>query len=246
MVYYFCLLIALFLTNRQTFCSNAENDSGFILLTFLYSETRPERINEYKECLTLNLKNKHIKKIHVIFDTEKIEQSNDLLSFLQEKPIEITFLKERPSFGYCFNLVNERYKNSTLLLSNSDIYFNETVALVKNINLTNTFIGLTRWDRKKNGELVLHHTPYSQDVWIFKSPLLFSGLSHYQLGSPGCDNFIAKQAVESGLSVINPCLSIQACHIHESGIRNYVENEALTDFMFEMADMPIEWSALEY
>src|SRR6185312_9253148 len=108
-----------------------------------------------------------------------------------------------------------------------DIYFNETLDLLRDYDLENKFLALTRWDVQKDGSL----KPFikstgesfdgSQDVWIFKTPIKRFNNARMQLGTTWCDGKIAYQAKKEGLIVLNPCKSIQCCHLHLSNVRNY-------------------------
>jgi hypothetical protein len=204
-------------------------NSKFKLIICLYNETNEERMYEYITCLENNLKNQFIDSIHIIYDTSKDNQSNQLLHYLQHKLVSISFISGRPTFGYCFDLANSLYPNSKIIVSNADIYFNETLGLIFRYNLRNKFIALTRWDVQKDGSLKIkqrhngtHTVPAmdAQDAWIFRTPIRTFFNNNIQLGTRGCDNLIAYQAFKSGLTTLNPSLTIQACHLHLTNIRH--------------------------
>lgn len=204
---------------------------SFKLITTLYNETNKDRIREYITCMEYNLNHKYIESIHVLYDTSKNnlnDHENHILNYIKSKNIAITYIHGRPTYGMCFDLANRNYPNNRIILCNADIYFNDTLKQLQSYDLTNKFIALTRWNVQED-ESIKPHTytngadaEYSQDVWIFKTPLKTFYEDTIQLGLPSCDGRIAYEARQSGLEVINPCLTIQCCHLHLSDIRNYV------------------------
>lgn len=141
--------------------------------------------------------------------------------------MKITYINDRPTFGFCFELANSLYPNSNIIISNADIYFNDTLKLLTGYSLENKFLALTRWNLTKDGNLVPYIWPdgrkgeYSQDSWIFETPLKSFFDDNIQLGIPHCDGRIAFEAQRAGLHVLNPCISLQCCHVHLTGKHNY-------------------------
>jgi hypothetical protein len=204
-------------------------DGKFVYITSLYNEQSKKRIDEYIKCLEKNLVHRLIKNVHVIYDTtsDSISKDSPVLNYLKSKNIKITYIKGRPTFGFCFSLANELYPYQNIILSNADIFFNETLSLLKDYDLTGKLLAITRWQVNSDGTL----TPYmrknnipalnSQDTWIFNTPFHVSEKYNIEIGTVHCDNLLAYYARKSGLIVINPCLSIQCCHLHLSNVRNY-------------------------
>ena len=202
------------------------SESPFICITVLYNEVNTRRIQEYITCLDRNLAHKLIEKVHVVYDTSKDDQHNTLLKYLQSKGIAITFVEGRPTYGYCFALANTIYPDRSIILSNADIYFNHTLWLLQEYDLTNTFLVLTRWNIGKRGRMTLEYARrrkkniWSHDVWMFKTPLRAFENDAIRVGTVYCDCRIAYQAKQAGLYVLNPCLSVQCCHVHKSRVRH--------------------------
>ncbi len=217
---------------------------SFILITTLYNETNPERIEEYLTCLKRNLAHPLIEKIHVMYDVIKDDEGpTHVLNFIKEHGIEITYIRDRVTYQQCFDLANAQYHKKRILLSNGDIYFNETLSKLVGYNLRKKFLVLTRWETNKDGSLSKQYGWHgkaltcSQDVWVFDTPLREFSNAHIKLGILGCDCAIAKQAQLAGLKVLNPCLTIQCCHLHTSNVRNY-PHKGYSDFV------ETEWSHL--
>lgn len=205
-----------------------------VLLTVLYNETNEQRRNEFITCFERNKNHAIFEHIHVIYDTSKDDEHDQLLAYLTQQNCTITYISGRPTFGFCFALVNKQYPGAMIVLSNADIYFNETLNKLNNYDLTNKFLAITRWNVLEDGDLEIFKQfkadgsfdePMSQlsmDAWIFKTPLKAFINPEFQLGTWACDGYIAYQAYISGLDVINPCLSIQCCHLHLSKIRHWI------------------------
>lgn len=196
----------------------------YTLITSLYHELHEARQNEYLACLERNLKHPMIEHIHIFYDVSldsiKPEQ-NVLLKTILVLPVSISFIYGRPSFSQCFSLANNQYVGKKIIIANADIYFNETLNKLDYIPLEETFITLTRWNVSKSGKPILFQNKRSQDTWIFQSPIRPFKNDSYKLGTLGCDSYIAYQAQEAGMNVINPARTIQTCHIHKSGVRHY-------------------------
>lgn len=214
----------------------AERAGGplWVLVTVLYNEANEQRRNEFISCFDRNKQHPSIDHIHVVYDTSKDDEYNLLLNYLKTQDCTISYVSGRPTFGYCFDLVNKQYLNATIILSNADIYFNETLNVLNEHDLTNKFLAITRWDVQEDGKLELFRqykpdgsfdeamSQLSMDAWIFRAPIKQFPHSAIQLGTWACDGYIAYQAYLAGLEVINPCLSIQCCHLHLSKVRHWI------------------------
>jgi len=223
--FFFIIIHACSLIN-VSFCNE------FVLIIPLYNEKRNERIEEYQICLHRNLAHSLIKKIHVVYDSSDDDQENKILSYLQSLGIETTILEKRATYGDCFQVANEFYPKQSIILSNADIFFNDTLNALIDFDLTDKFLALTRWNVTAEGQLDLYwccdakgrflpvSAATSQDVWIFKTPLR-KFKDDIPIGTWHCDARIVLAATMNGLKLLNPCLTIQCCHLHLSGIKNY-------------------------
>jgi hypothetical protein len=231
------LITCIYLTYKPIlYCKHVETPQKFTLLTMLYNEQNNERRQEFITCMEHNLCHPSINHIHVFFDTNGNAANNKLLEYLKTKAISITYIKGRATFDDFYGLAQRQYPDSAIILSNADIYFDETLTLLEKYDLSNTFIALTRWDVNKDKAESLAYSSwntaiqqfvpfsgksYSQDTWIFKIPLPKFQDGSMQLGMLHFDPRIAYQAKLAGLDVINPCLSIKCHHLHMSKIRHY-------------------------
>lgn len=209
----------------------------FTLMTMLYNEKNGARCKEYITCIEKNLHNSSIKHIHVFFDTTTGTANSFLLEYLKKKPVSLTFIKGRATFGDFFSFSNASYDRSPIIIANADIYFDETLKLLEAYDLSNKFIAITRWDILKDGSEQLYMSKWdknkkqfvpinrdaynSQDVWIYKTPLKKFKIEKFPLGTQWCDPYIAYQAKQAGLVVLNPCYTIKCHHLHVTGIRHW-------------------------
>jgi hypothetical protein len=147
-------------------------------------------------------------------------------------------------------LANELDYNKKIIICNADIYFNETLFHLNDYNLSRKFLALTRWDKKKDGSIVpyrrsgMRDTTDSQDAWIFQTPIPPFKYDKIMLGVMGCDNRIAYRAKEAGLIILNPCKTIQAIHLHMSGIRNFDPKQSPHPSLRKQPFMHVTWSYL--
>lgn len=200
-----------------------KSDPQFVLITMLYNEKNKNRIDEYITCLKRNLEHPLIKTIHILYDTTTDSEVTVIKDFLNNHQLPITFINRRGTYQDCFDLANNHYPNKTIIIANADIYFNYTLNYLLNYDLTNKFLAVTRWDELSDGTLKLfgHHVSDTQDAWIFKTPLKQFANKDIQMGVLDCDGRIAFQANQAGLKLLNPCKTLQCCHLHLSNVRNY-------------------------
>ena len=131
--------------------------------------------------------------------------------------------KERLSFDYTFTFANTNLYGEKCIISNSDIYFDSTLELLKDYNFKNKCLALTRYD---DGKLIFKSN--SQDSWFFQSPMSIDPNNfNFKFGHPGCDNRIAQIVKDFGYNISNPCLTIKTHHLHASGIRNWTESNRI-------------------
>jgi len=209
--------------------------TDFTLMISLYNERVQARCQEYLQCLQINLENPSIARVHILYDTSK-DRKTPLLFFEQiqqlqatsNKPIIISYTNRRQTFRDFFDLANNQYPEQNIIVSNADIYFDETLSLLENYDLTGELLALTRWEIYPGKGAIWKHLcdvnqplrSDSQDSWIFKTPINIAP-ADFQLGTIACDPYIAFAAEQSGLRVRNPCLTIKTHHVHNSLVRHY-------------------------
>lgn len=208
---------------------NADNghippyDIQIILFTQWYddSETEAYRL----QCLTNNVNNIHIDHIHIFC---QVGSEKQLISYLPSlEKISISFIEDNLSYADWMDYANKHYTHTIKILANSDIYFDETISLIKKERFNyQTLFAITRKDLNKEGEIVdsydyyedhAHptHPLYSQDCWIYFLPLRLPDLSaiNYKLGYGNCDRLFKKYLETEKINFINLYPKINAIHI---------------------------------
>ncbi len=181
-----------------------------------------QRHSEYITCIHENLENEHIEKIYVfVSDDSKLNFKSDKIEIIQKE--------DRPTYKDLFDFCNTNLKNQICIISNADIIFDDTITNLKEVNLLEVFIALTRWEVFcENGEWCIapFNNSSSQDVWAFQTPIKVTDEMDFHLGKPRCDNKIAK-LISENYEIRNPGLQIITSHFHMSGYRTYSGNEGM-------------------
>lgn len=215
------------------FCLYVTSVQAYVLIIPLYNETRQKRVQEYLTCLNINRAHDAIDVIHVLYDTSKdgVSKQHVLRDALEddEKTV-VSYINRRQTLGDCIRIANEQYAGHVVIISNADIYFNETLHALDQVLWNDVFLTLTRWDVGRNGQLIKFLNTKgkpaigSQDTWIGKAPFKKFAFDGIALGTARCDNRIAFQAQQCGYRIYNPYWSVQCCHVHASGLRSRDRN----------------------
>ncbi|GAC13365.1 exostosin domain-containing protein [Aliiglaciecola lipolytica] len=174
---------------------------------------------EIELCLAENIKNSSINRLFVLIDDEStINVENDKVTAL--------YLDKRPTYRKWIELTRELNLDGVSVLCNSDIYFDQTINIFKQLLIKDKrFVALSRWEVKGNN-VELHPNPHwSQDVWAMScdsdlSPD-FMRLLDFPMGVPRCDNKITYLFGILGWDVFNPCKQVKSYHVHETEMRTY-------------------------
>lgn len=199
-----------------------------ILITSFYLSNNIERNNELKKCLIKNYENTYIEKIYLlnnkIYNLDFINDSNK-----NKKIIQIIINNNNNyilKYNDAINFINNQFKNQICILSNSDIYFDNSLSKINNIDF-NTVYALLRYDEDYSGNKKIFQRfdiarNDSQDSWIFKSPLHIDlNKIDFQFGILGCDNIFAYILNQSNIILKNPAYDIISTHVHNSDYRTY-------------------------
>jgi hypothetical protein len=197
------------------------------LVISLYNEPSITRCLELLYCLKQNTENEYITNIHILFETphndsflfDIIKQlyDNNIFNF---KKISITNIEKRPAYHDFFNYCNKNIIGNTII-ANSDIVYDESLEYLKYLK-NDDFISLTRYQKYNNIFKVIHFEEYdskincfSQDSWIFISPLKYNLECHMELGRMFCDSFLNYQLSKSMFKCYNLYNTIKSYHIQE-------------------------------
>jgi hypothetical protein len=195
-----------------------------ILLTTLYNNPRnPKRIGEFLTCLEKNLANPYIEKIKILFEIKDESLGYSFLEGISHEKLEIIPTNQRASYSDMITLANSFENGQLIIIANGDIFFEEESFLERSEQIgEGEFWAISRYEPVGDSDWSLTYIAQggSHDCWVFRVPLP-AFKSDYQLGIKGCDIFIVQRAIESGLKVLNPCLSIYPRHYHKViGLKN--------------------------
>ncbi|MFY8161629.1 MAG: hypothetical protein ACOVNU_09895 [Candidatus Kapaibacteriota bacterium] len=193
------------------------------LFTQYYLDRNMIRHHELFYCLTKNTAN-NFKKVIVLVE-------NDIVKELVEKYFPICKsinIGKRASFNDFFAIMgNDEYANDINIMSNSDIFFDD-LDIIKGYlanSPKNTCLALSRYDYHSETNIVPFLRADSQDTWIFNgNPKIHTELE-YGMGFGGCDNRLAHDIQSHGYNVINPSHTIKTYHLHNSNVRNYLNEK---------------------
>jgi len=193
---------------------------GYIhLYTTFYNEKNEQRRRELIRCLEFNCKNPNIDSITILNEGEPLDSLHN--NIIKQIPIS-----KRPSYDDFIQIINDNPSEEDIhIIANTDIYFDKDIGVLKNLNLENTCLALSRWDVLENGITKLYNHNDSQDVWVFKGKVKPELKANFPLGVPRCDNRFMFELEQSGYQVLNPAFSIKAYHLHK-GQREKVYTEA--------------------
>jgi len=184
------------------------------LIVQYYRCSDAARQEEIDTCLRNNLQNPLIATVHLL-----TEVLFDFSNYPFHEKIVQSVIGERLTFERAFHYANEADPVGARIwiLSNADIYFDDTLSLVEWQNFDGVIYALTRHDVQADGSISLVHPQYahgSQDVWIFRNSLPLDRMFiSFCLGIPGCDHRIAHEFIQAGYVVLNPSMKIIARHL---------------------------------
>lgn len=206
------------------------------LCTTVYPIRQSERLAEIRECFDRNSSNEYVDRIFVL--AEHVEIGSSGYTFLDHPKAVVVPIDRRPVYRDFFDLAREECIGHAVAIANSDIYFDETLALAERVQPGELWC-LTRYNVQEGGDISLEAASgkagSSADAWIFRSPLKPFAGDDTMLGVNGCDNYIAYKAYRAGIDLRNPCLSLIVRHLHRSAERNCAPDgftyDKLPDFM---------------
>jgi hypothetical protein len=197
-----------------------------ILITSYFISTNHQRKLEINECLVNNTQNPLIDKIYLLNDRQYSLDFIEHGDKIEQIVMPDGYKNNRLLYSSAIQFANTHLsKDDICIVSNSDIYFDDSLSLLLSYNLENKFLALSKYDHD-----VLFDREDSQDTWIFQCPFLINinpQEIEFGFGMPGCDNRIARIALDHGYIVVNPSRSIRTHHLHSSNHRNYTEKDRI-------------------
>jgi len=207
------------------------------LFTNHWSHRNRQRQIEIDCCINKNIQQCFIDRVVIIGQSRVAdrmniapETSNEEAQYISKFGVDVRRLKKviwenidcknnlynRPTFGQYFELVNKycRSPYDINIIANSDIYFDDTIGQLRSLNLNNICIALTRHEVHKNTPSAMEWGAGTQDVWIVQGKVRPVSSADWPMGVWGCDSRICWELENAGYSLINPCKTIMAWHLH--------------------------------
>jgi hypothetical protein len=184
------------------------------LLTIGCDSGNPARQGELRECLRRNLDNPHIGQLVLWVYNGTPPAAESKLVVRKED--------HQPSFDELFHAANTLCApGDVAIIANSDVWFDDTAALVERIE-PNQCYALLRVESTGKLLTTREGDPRrdSQDAWVFRPPIRPVG-ARFCLGRAGCDNALAYLLTRSGYDVRNPAKTICIHHLHASQLRPF-------------------------
>ena len=192
-----------------------------ILFTQFYLAKDKETHELNIAALTNNYKNEYIDEIILL--NEKI-YSDEELGFENKNldKIKQVNINKRLEYGDVFEYVQvNNLKNQIVVISNLDIYFNDTINNLNNVKLDEFKLCycLTRWETYKDGKkhepFLNHNTESSCDTWCLHTKWIhesdFSEFN-FRLGTVGCENMFQYKLALSHFYLRNDPYLIKIFH----------------------------------
>tara|TARA_B100000902_G_scaffold383177_1_gene421732 strand:- start:600 stop:2204 length:1605 start_codon:yes stop_codon:yes gene_type:complete len=202
-------------------------DHDLVLVQQFFIHQDQSRQNEIRNCLRFNAHNNSIKKIVLLNEREYTENE---LGVSSDK-IEQVIISERLTFKKAFEYAETQLKDKTIVLANSDIFFDGSVTNCNRLELHNNkrILCQSRVEYRLEKNLtdcigIERHD--SQDVWIWNTTAVRLddkqlSMLDFGLGKPGCDNRILFVMDMIGVTPHNLPLAVKCYHYHNIAIRNY-------------------------
>ena len=182
------------------------------------------REKELIYCTKHNINNNLIDKIYLF-----LENIDDKQDWMINDKVEIILFEKRMTFRNFIEYSNNVDSNNIHIISNLDIFFDETLSKLIVNNIDNHLVTLTRWNIDTKTKQAKHwNINCSQDVWIWKSKIDLSKFDlDYYIGQVGCDNAVCGEFHEVGYKVINPSMDLRSYHLHQDETRNYTDDDVV-------------------
>jgi hypothetical protein len=204
-----------------------------------------KRQKELDYCLLKNVQNNYIGEIHLLVET--IYDLDNIIPIKYISKIKQVNINKRLTYLDAFTYYNNNLLGKICILTNADIYTNESLYMMEHINFNfDIFLCCMRYEVNNDDPPLLYGmeydnsklfpfakscepVPWSQDVWIWKTNNMMRLLNNkydFMLGISGCDNYLCKLLLDDYYTILNPASLLAFNHydnlstiIEEYGIR---------------------------
>jgi len=196
------------------------------LITQYYLDSSAERQKELDHCLAQNIACNQIDRVHLLLESE-----NDIPTKIigDSEKVKVTILGHRWKYMDAFQYCNANLDGQICVISNSDIYFDQTLHCLHFTSMRGKLLAITRIDVTKEDKLIFNEwtAAICQDTWVTQAPIpdKIVEKSDFYFGWRGCDNHVAWLFRENLFHILNPCLKIATRHCHATEKRNIKDHE---------------------
>jgi hypothetical protein len=221
------------------FCSldqepSADGEVHIFTQFFIHRDSIRNR--EIRQCLRLNADNPFVTKIHLL--NEKL-YSEEELGTTTDKIVQLD-IGHRLKFSDVFQYIRKCGVKGYLILTNADIFFDNTINNVKMSKLAFEKMAMVQLRFEYRGDdsidspiqnlgvntcAIFGPRFDSQDTWIFHSNFMISKRQEralgFEFGKPGCDNKLVYLLKIMGFKLYNDPVYLKTYHNHKSDQRDY-------------------------
>jgi hypothetical protein len=186
------------------------------LITCFYVDSDFIRHAELRECLERNIKNPFFSKVFVL-----VEEGSENERILQEtKVVAIPVPKGRQTYADFVKVANQYCDGQLVVLANTDIYFDETLAFLHSVETSGRIYVSTRREVGMGGRSLWSYHQQASDAWVIEAPIQGVDLN-IQLGKMGCESLFLGRMLRAGYAIENVSFDLKCYHLHLTAKRNY-------------------------
>jgi hypothetical protein len=231
---------------RKSFAEGAKSNNTdaapfqIYLVVEVYVSGVPERMDELVRALQLNVDADVFVEMHLACEDEAAKRTFDarIVALPTKTRTKVVYVvRRRQTFAQAFEYANRNLPSgSAAVFANSDIVFDETIALIRESDMGITprlpiAYALSRNQVEKGaaGRVSVGWTlpladdspgewgdegGFSQDAWVLRTPIMVPEKATYFFGVMKCDTRTVCLLAQAGYVVHNPMLSIAIYHLH--------------------------------
>lgn len=193
------------------------------LMAGFYRDSDASRNSELETCRVLNARNPLIDRVVLFLEDCTENEARSRSPVLNSPKIQLVSIGRRMRFCDFFEKANKDFGGWIVTVANADVYLDETLAKAFDHDFSKEVLCLTRTETVSR---IVETSGYSQDCWVFRSPLRYSKADWY-LGKLGCDSVLSYELKQHGYEPRNPCRSIKVWHLHNSQVRHYTTEDKI-------------------
>ena len=212
--------------NPVYYINKLQTKKKIILIMQFFIASNPERQHELNICLINNINNLLIDEIFLLSE-EFLDIKKILDVSFSDKLLKIRqlIINKRLTLYDGIDFANKQ-QDSICIIANTDIFFNESLQILKNIDLEGKVLALSRYDliehykpnENNTIKIFTHDGPLgnpaidTHDVWIFNNDIKNDPELEIPLGFNGIDTIANYIFHKNGYEIINPVKSLIAIH----------------------------------